>query len=383
MTNEEKVDAIGRVEAQVRGELNGEMIPDRVIEVLFEELHDVIGRGETWMRLPRRDIRDRIEKKLKVIGDTTFKNAVQKLDAALAKVRPRIGSVVPLADNRPGVACIETMIGGTRHLVFVRRHNLSPKMIDLEVEFRPLSDSPATAEAIDEGRLVVAGGEALPEEIGTSLRQILENITVADRIFCQNPHARDFIRRHFNDVVKRLKGESELWAMGEIDTEYDDFLLWTSWVSKLGPGDELLSLTDWESEGAWWASLDGRQFLHANEIAIGRKAAVRRIFVHQSSEEPAMRKLRDAEMKRHGALGIDVCEIVLPESAAAMLLPAPSRSVLRSRNAHDIVHGWLMYKVDTRDEDGGGLVNRFSVNPVEIRESERMLERVWRIAQRR
>jgi hypothetical protein len=388
----ERHKAIEKIEERVCEGLYKGRLPEVLIRFLFSELRDALADGKLAARLPRRTVVHEVEKKLpEVVSDSAFKKAVRKMSSQLALCRPADRSLLPMHDNRSGVAAIDFTVDRTPHLVLVRgvQHGTRASMLELEAEFRPLPARKAEPEVIPPSDAVMAGGRlsiaaadaALPREIDRSLREILENMASADRIFRENEHAHDFIRAHFSEVVERLRHESLLWALGEIDTDYDDFLLWTSWVAKLGDGDELVGLSDWESVWEWWGSVDGRQFLHANDIALRRNAVIRRMFVHQAHEDPHKKTLRLAEMARHHDLGIEVRTLASTDEVVGILLSdLRSCSVLRARNAHGALQGWLTYKVDTDDGNDGVLRNRFSINPMEIRENERMLQRLWQIA---
>lgn len=408
MKTDDKTRAINKIETRVcaLANLHEGQTPEVLMRILFDDLRKALARGETASELlPRRNALERIHRIThETIAETTFRSAVMKIREALGRCRPDDPSLLGPDDVDEGVACIVENIGGTPHLVFVRgpyrEHNVT--MLVLEAEFRPLhalsrTDSPeeAFAEIAERAAVhrpvtlepVVIREEAtrlptaLPYEIDQNFREILRNMSTAEWISRANPHTRELIRGYLNDLVEKMRRASRLWAFGEIQEDYDDFSLLTGWVTKLHDGDELLALTNWDSDHDWWYTVDGRHFLNANELAIRQKAVIRRIFVHKKPEDPDLRAVRLAEMERHRAIGVDVRTISSSDPLSAGLMPElRSRCVLRARDEHDVLRGWVTYTVGANDEREGELLNVFSINPQVIKENERMLEGIWKNA---
>lgn len=391
MLSEDRFKAIKKIETLVCAELNKSGVPEILMRVLFEHIYEAMAEDKLSFQIPRDTAMTEVDRmKPDFIAPSTFKNAVLAIREALAVCRPPKPVQIPFADNGPGVACIDAIIDGTPHLVFVRGpqdpHRRS--WLELRAEFRPLRGAAVVktatplADVTDplNGRLAIVDEHTLPRLVEKSFDTIKANISSADRILSENERARDFIRRHLGDIVERLEHESRLWALGEIETDYDDFRLLTAWVEKLRTGDELLGLTDWQSDAGWWETMQGRRYRQANEFAIHRQAVIRRMFIHRSEETAHQTLQRVAEMDRQHGIGVEVRTVRAADTISAVMLADLSSScVLRARNHHDSMESWLSYKVDRGD---GRLLNRFSINPVEVRENERTLESLWQRATR-
>lgn len=382
----DKTKALDKIEERVCADLYKGQAPEVLTHFLFKALRDAVKEGQNVVAIPVSTVRQRVEEILDdAIADGTFRNAIRKVGQAMARCRPKVRAHLDVADEGNGLACDEATIDGVRHLVVVKgpQDREHPTMLQLEVEFRPLSERrpvvPVTAEVPETARLAIAHEDGLlPPEIQQDLHDMLRNMSTADWMFRENAHAHDFMRRHLSDLVTHLKSESQLCALGEIVTEYHDVALLTEWVAKLRDGDEFIGLTDWDCDWEWWGSVEGRRFFHANEIAAHQKAVVRRIFVYKTPEDPPSLLRLLEEIQRHRAAGIKVKTLSSSDGlSAAVLEELRSQCVLRARDGNGRLHGWMTYKVALR---GGRMVNVFSINPQVIEGNERMLEAMWKSA---
>ncbi len=377
---QEKIYAVNRVETCVAKQLHDGQCPRLLLLMLFDELKDAIRRdklaGEPMTR--KAALRKLQDKTDPPVVESTFRSAIKACKEALTECRPNPPGVLPVQDDREGVACVEETIGGVLYLVIVRGPYRAgdPGLLQLEAEFLPRTDLLKPRAVVSPKE--TANSRELPQDIDENLREIRENILAAERLSRENPHSHELIRRHLSTLIGKLEHASKLWAFGQIETEYQDFSLLTAWVAHLTVGEELLGLTDWDRDWQWWESLDGRAFFSANELAISQKATIRRIFVHRQPEDPERQAQRLAEMQRHLDAGVHVRSFGCIDSFMANVVSDyRSRCVLRAVDEKRELRGWITYSVHDDDEHPGACLNVFSINPQVIRDNERMLEGMW------
>lgn len=151
---DDRLAAVTRIQEAVRSDLNTGQKPYRLAETLFTLLGTAIKKEAL---IGSQLSRDSAASDLKTTTKTNaFKRAVVRVAQALQSCRPDDLTLMPLSEDRVGVACVETSINGIAHLVFVRgpssEHRLMrpDSLLRLAVEFRPLShqivghDSPSS-----------------------------------------------------------------------------------------------------------------------------------------------------------------------------------------------------------------------------------------------
>lgn len=210
-----------------------------------------------------------------------------------------------------------------------------------------------------------------PAASGGRLSDSANRLCDAAGAYPEHTLQRDFVRQHVESLTDLLLMSSKRLRSGEVVTDYDDCSLLTSFIQRMGNGDELLGLTDWKVDEEWWGAEDAQSFLKANRDAIANGALIRRIFVYQppgTCEDSSRAMAR--EMDKHRRLGI---KVFFAESLPKRIFGLESQCVLSSATAAP--RNWLTYKVQ-RDHRGYPLRNVFSLRDPEIEENLRMLRAI-------
>jgi hypothetical protein len=330
--------------------------------------------------------------------ESALKTSVDALTKKLNKIRdssaPDLG-----ASPHIGEACIRCRLDGRDHLLFVTGPRVDGHCLySLSVRAEAISNSVAPTESsppplarpdIDlqaspsgTGSGVPPGPDGariqLPLEFLDQLSTAAQNVSQAMTAFRENERHKSLIHRHLLTVACSLRVASLQLCQGRLYSDYDDCSLLTNGVAALGNGDELLGLTEWNTDWHWWETDDGRRFRDANALAVTRGAQIRRIFLCPEAKRPH-RMAREMETQRK--LGIEV----RAESLRAICRYRPgtsrvhSQCVLKSTGDQGDQWGWLTYSVETGN-DGRPLRNGYILQGREIKENCLLLEEIWKHA---
>lgn len=195
-----------------------------------------------------------------------------------------------------------------------------------------------------------------------------------------------FLESHIRTLSENIFFNSERLRSGEIVTDYDDCSLLTNFVAQLQSGDEMVGLTDWNTDASWWSGADAYDFIEANKRAIQQGARICRVFVHPPTEECTVETLLAMKeaMQAHCRLGVEVYEIEANflykrYKNCPLIL---SQCVLSSATGPDgKQERWLTYNVE-HDIKRYPQSNVYSINPTKIETNHRMLTSILNWATR-
>src|SRR5438067_37730 len=144
---DERIAAIRRIEESVYSGLQEGRRPKLLAKELFDLLRQAVERGVSkGGQLSRASAARDLET---TTVSTSFKNAIDRIAEGLQGCRPDEPQKMPAADNMPGVGCVEAILEGIPHLVFVRgprgshRGDPNDALLRLEAEFRPVLVRPS------------------------------------------------------------------------------------------------------------------------------------------------------------------------------------------------------------------------------------------------
>lgn len=200
-----------------------------------------------------------------------------------------------------------------------------------------------------------------------------------------------FLESHIRTLSESIFFNSERLRYGDIVTDYDDCSLLTSFVAQLQSGDEMVGLTDWNTDASWWTGVDAKDFIEANKQAIQQGARICRVFVHPAREECTVESLLAMKeaMQAHCRLGIEVYEIesnFLYKKYRNCPLILSQCVLSSSTGPEGRLERWLTYNVE-HDIKRYPQSNVYSINPTKIETNHRMLTSIlswatrWHVSQ--
>lgn len=150
---DDRIAAIRRIEESVYSRLQEGRRPKLLATELFDLLRQAIERGVSkGGQLSRATAARDLDT---TTSSTSFKASLDRIAEELQRCRPDDTREIPRAEDLPGVACVEAILEGVPHLVFVRgprgshRGDPNDALLRLEAEFRPVlarPNSPVVAE---------------------------------------------------------------------------------------------------------------------------------------------------------------------------------------------------------------------------------------------
>lgn len=154
LVTDTKFGALANLREDVWSQLN-EGTPRSLADLLFDLLEGAMTRDAAFAKdtyLSARLSRSSAATQLKSsVESGTFKNAVQRFEQVLGACRPHNYSLMPAAEDRIGVACIEATINGELRLLIVRGPTSTARgatqpdsLLRLIAEFRPLASPQST-----------------------------------------------------------------------------------------------------------------------------------------------------------------------------------------------------------------------------------------------
>ncbi len=389
-----------RIHVQSKGRFHAPRTPAALLRLLFNRLSEGVQKGleagtpldrPTALNLLRREMGDDAPEDLA----SAYTTAVAAIADAMNAVHDH--SLPPRVLPDASTACVRYRVADTDCWVVVTGPRVDGNSyLQLSVKTVPVMDerapgsAPVAAVHVDNRVAtellpspllhVLPQAEhllSLPPKVEERLHRIAQQVISALRAVDGDERHRALIRQHLFTVTAGLEDAALQLCLGKMFTEYDDCALLSGRVEAMTMGDELLGLTEWQTDWHWWETDDGRRFREANMTAIAQGAVIRRIFLYATPEGRAAQVKRRREMTSHRNMGVEVKTISIQKvrQFRPSAVDVRSMCVLRSR-ADGEGWGWLTYSVET-SADGRPYRNRFSIHSQDVKENRLLLEEIW------
>jgi hypothetical protein len=158
--SQDRLEALTRLHGVVLLQMHEGQGPEVVAKVLFEHLQSQLAAGHLHAELARKQVRQEVRRIIGAIENKTFNSALTAFGGWLNKCRDaflkeapdlrsevesRVGhanndSTTPIAREPDGVACIEAVIDGLPHLVFVLLRTTAHSIL-LDAAFQPIGNA--------------------------------------------------------------------------------------------------------------------------------------------------------------------------------------------------------------------------------------------------